>query len=83
MVLAGIAYAVTTWKLYITSVSIIGLFGIIVGLVAVQTASISENKSTTKESAVKQVRRIAKTFFSSSEMIVLTIKMVGFISLRW
>ena len=80
MVLAGIAYGVTTWRLYITSVSMIGLFGIAVGLIAVQTADVSDKNLVTKQSAVKQVRLIAKNFFTSSEMLILTIKMVSLVS---
>ena len=80
MVLAGIAYAVTTWRIYITSVSIIGLFGIAVGLIAVQTADVADNNLVTKQSAVKQVQLIAKKFFTSSEMLILTIKMVSLVS---
>ena len=83
LVLAGIAYAVTTWRIYISSVSAIGVFGIIVGLIAVQTAEIPETKSMPKESAVKQVRQIAKKFFTSSKLLILTIKMVSVSKWKW
>ena len=64
---AGIAYFVTNWKTYLSSVGSIGTFAIIAGLITVQKANFAPTKPTQRKSLIKEISSVAKRFFTSGE----------------
>ena len=75
---AGIAYFVTNWKVYLSSVGSIGVFAIIAGLITVQKANVAPAKPVQQKSLIKEVSSVAKSFFTSGEIIKTTLCAVSF-----
>ena len=74
---AGIAYSVTNWKTYLSSVGSMGTFAIMTGLIIVQKANFAPTKATQQKSLIKEVSSVSKRFFSSEEIIKTTLSLVS------
>ena len=74
---AGIAYFVTNWKTYLSSVGSIGTFAIIAGLITVQKGNFAPTKSTQRKSLIKEVSSVARRFFTSGEIVKTTLSLVS------
>ena len=74
---AGIAYFVTNWKTYLSSVGSIGTFAITAGLITVQKANFAPTKPTQRKSLIKEISSVAKRFFTSGEIIKTTLSLVS------
>ena len=74
---AGIAYFVTSWKMYLSSVGSIGVFAIIAGLITTQKANFAPTKPVQQKSLIKEISSVSKRFFSSGEIIKTTLCVVS------